>query len=101
MKHGQLPGLSRLEEHGAYGPRPLRSQQQLWGLTCLRKPEANSIPVGNALLRATIRMFFAALCSPITAVIMEHWMPQAPSSWVVPDLQYLAGLTSCKAVDID
>lgn len=51
-------------------------------------------------------MFFAALCSPITAVIMEHprrphWMPQAPSSWLVPELQYLAGLTSCKAVDID
>ena len=47
----------RLEEDGAYGPRPLCSQQQLWGLTCLRKAEANSISVGNALLRATIRRF--------------------------------------------
>ena len=28
-------------------------------------------------------------------------MPQAPSSWMVPELQYLAGLTSCKAVDVD
>ena len=98
--------ILRLEEDGAYGPRPLRSQQQLWSLTCLRKAEANSISVGNASLRATMRMFFAALCSPITAVIMEHprqphWLPQAPSSWLVPELRCLAGLPSFKAVDIE
>ena len=93
-------------DDGEHGPRPLRNQSQLWGLTCLRKAEASSIAIGNALLRATIRMFFAALCSPTTAVIMEHprrpeWMPLAPSSWLLPELKYLAALPNCEAHDVD
>ena len=96
----------RLQLDGPHGPRPLRSQNQLWALTCLRKAEANSIAVGNAPLRATIRMVFAALCSPSTAVIMEHprrpdWMPLAPSSRLLPGLRYLAGLPNCEAHDVD
>ena len=96
----------KLGGDGHHGPRPLRSQQQLWGLTCLRKSEANSISIGNALLRATIRMFFAALCSPATGVIMEHprkpsWMPQAPSSWLLPELEYFADLPNCEAHHVD
>ena len=95
-----------LDEDGAHGPRPLRTQQQLWGLTCLRKAEANSIAIGNALLRATIRMFFAAMCNSKCAVVMEHprrpsWLPKAPSSWMIPELRFLASLSNCKAVDVD
>ena len=67
---------------------------------------ANSIAVGNPLLRATIKMLFAALFSPTTAVIMEHprrpeWMPLAPSSWLLPELRYLAALPNCEAHDVD
>ena len=51
---------SKPESDGSHSPRPLRTQDQLWGLTCLRKSEASSISVGNALLRATIRMFFCS-----------------------------------------
>ena len=49
-----------LDSDGSHGPRPLRTQDQLWGSTCLRKSEASSISVGNAFLRATISIFFAA-----------------------------------------
>ena len=97
------PGLYGPRPHG---PRPIRSQQQLWGLTCLKKAEANSIAIGNALLRATIRMFFAATCSPTCAVAMEHpkrpdWVPLAPSSWLLPELRYIASLPCAQAVDVD
>ena len=95
-----------LPDDGPQGPRPLRSQTQLWGLPILKRAEAQSVSVGNALLRATIRMFYAALTSPATAVIMEHpmrpsWMPTAPSSWLVPELRYLARQPNCVSVDID
>ena len=95
-----------LEEDGAHGPRPLRTQQQLWGLTCLRKAEANSSAIGNALLRATLRMFFAAMCNSKCAVVMEHprkptSLPTAPSSWMIPELRFLASLPNCNAVDVD
>ena len=88
------------------GPRPLRSQAQPWGLTCLKKSEANSVTLGNALLRATIRMFYAALCNPDCAVIMEHprcptWVPEAPSSWLLPELAYIASLSAARVLDVD
>ena len=38
-----------LEDDGPHGPRQVQSQDQLWGLSCLRKAEANSIAIGNAL----------------------------------------------------
>jgi len=95
-----------LSGDGPSGPRPLRSQSRLWGLPILKRAEAQSIAIGNALLRATIRMFFAAITAPTTAVIMEHpkrpsWVPMAPSSWLVPELQYIAKQANCFSVDID
>ena len=96
----------KLESDGLHGPRPHRTQDQLWGLTCLRKSEASSISVGNALLRATGRMCFAAQLNPRVAVIMEHprrpsWLPQAASSWLVAELQYFESLGAAQAVHID
>ena len=96
----------KLEGDGPNGPRPVRSQSRLWGLPMLGRAEAQSVVIGNALLRATIRMFFAALTAPGTAVIMEHpkrpsWVPLAPSSWLVPELKYIARQANCLTPDID
>ena len=96
----------QLESDGSHGPRPLRTTQQLWGLTCLRKSEANSVAIGNALLRAVIRMFYAALCNPTVAVVMEHprlphWIPNAPSSWLLPELQCIASGPNARSVQVD
>jgi len=51
-------------------------------------------------------MFFVAITAPTTAVIMEHpkrpsWVPMAPSSWLVPELQYIAKQANCFSIDID
>ena len=51
-------------------------------------------------------MFYAALCNPDCVVIMEHprcptWVPGAPSSWLLPELQYIASLPNAKLLEVD
>lgn len=93
-------------EDAQHGPRPLRSQLHLWGLSALKRSESAQITVGNALLRAMITLFYTAATSTYTAVVMEHpafpsWLPQAPSSWLLPHLKWIREHPNGDSLDID
>ena len=99
-KQLSLPG------DGQRGTRPLRTQEKLWEFSLLRKSEACSMNVGNALLRAISRMFEAAQLNPTAAVIMEHprepsWLPHAASSWSVPEVQHVTFSPASVSVNTD
>ena len=75
-------------------PRAVRSSLHLWGLHDLDAGERQQVALGNALMRTVILFLTAARVYGFAAV-MEHpqlpsWMPQAPSSWKLPELKLLA-----------
>ena len=77
------------------GPRAIRSSSHLWGLHDLDAGERQQVALGNALMR-TVILFLAAARVYGFAAVMEHpqlpsWMPQAPSSWKLPELKFLSG----------
>ena len=83
------------------GPRAVRSSLHLWGLHDLDAGERQQVALGKALTR-TVILFLAAARVHGFAAIMAHpqlpsWMPQAPSSWKLPELKLLAraGGTEC------
>ena len=87
------------------GPRAIRSSEHLWGLHDLGSGERQQVSLGSALLRTAI-LFLAAARVFGFAAVMEHpqllsWMPQAPSSWKLPELKLLAcaGGTECVHLD--
>ena len=79
--------------HSKYAPRPLRSVAEPWGHANLRGRERAQLDLANQLLRATIAFLTLAAVSR-TSAIMEHpamaeWLPAAPSSWRLEELQLL------------
>ena len=82
------------------GPRPLRSIENLWGLPILSGAGRRQVAIGSALLRAMIQLSTAASKSTFIMVIMEHlkrsWLPQAPSSWMLPELTWVKNLPNTK-----
>ena len=54
----------------------------------------------------TVILFLAAACVYGFAAVMEHpqlpsWMPQAPSSWKLPELKLLARAGGSEGVHLD
>ena len=87
------------------GPRAIRSSSHLWGLHDLDAGERQQVALGNALMR-TVILFLAAARVYGFAAVMEHpqlpsWMPQAPSSWKLPELKLLARAGSTECVHLD
>ena len=87
------------------GPRAVRSSEHLWGLHGLDSGERQQVALGNALLRIVI-LFLAAARVYGFAAVMEHpqlpsWMPQAPSSWKLPELKMFARAGGTECVQLD
>ena len=87
------------------GPRAVRSSTHLWGLHDLHAGERQQVALGNALVR-TVILFLAAARVYGFAAVMEHpqlpsWMPQAPSSWKLPELKLLAKAGGTESVHLD
>ena len=87
------------------GPRVVRSSEHLWGLHGLDAGERQQVALGNALMR-TVILFLAAARVCGFAAVMEHpqlssWMPQAPSSWRLPELKLLARAGGTECVHLD
>ena len=87
------------------GPRAARSSLHLWGLHDLDAGERQQVALGNALMRTVILCLAAARVYGFAAV-MEHpqlpsWMPQAPSSWKLPELKLLARAGGTECVHLD
>ena len=87
------------------GLRAVRSSEHLWGLHDLDSGERQQVAFGNALLR-TVILFLAAAHVYGFAAVMEHpqlpsWMPQAPSSWKLPELKLLARAGGSECVHLD
>ena len=87
------------------GPRAVRSSEHLWALHGLGSGGRRQVALGNALLR-TIILFLAAARVYGFAAVMEHpqvpsWMPQAPSSWRLPELKLLARAGGTERVHLD
>ena len=87
------------------GPRAVRSSTQLWGLLDLDATERQQVALGNALMRTVILFLAAARVYGFSAV-MEHpqlpgWMPDAPSSWNLPELKLLARAGGTECVHLD
>ena len=87
------------------GPRAVRSSSLLWGLHDLDAGERQQVALGNALMR-TVILFLAAARVYCFAAVMEHpqlpsWMPQAPSSWKLPELRLLARAGGTECVHLD
>ena len=87
------------------GPRAVRSSLHLWGLHDLDAGERQQVALGNALMR-TVILFLAATRAYGFAAVMEHpqlpsWMPQAPSSWKLPELKLLARAGGTECVHLD
>ena len=80
---------------GSRGPRPIRSEGDLWGLPDLSKRETEQIEIGNALLRLALVLFAHMLSSGFGTALIEHpalaaWAPiAAPSIWKLPEIQWL------------
>ena len=86
------------------GPRAVRSSLRLWGLHDPDASERQQVALGA--LKRTVILFLAAAFVYGFAAVMEHpqlpsWMPQAPSSWELPELKLLsrAGGTECVHLD--
>ena len=87
------------------GPRAARSSLHFWGLHDLDAGERQQVALGNALMR-TVILFLAAARVYGFAAVMEHpplpsWMPQAPSSWKLPELKLLAKAGGAECVHLD
>ena len=90
---------------GPPGPRPLRSQSLLWGISDLTKTEAVQVQLGNDLLRTMMLFLYMAAASGLAA-LMEHparpsWRPSAPSSWLLPEMIHLTTLPDVKMHYVD
>ena len=87
------------------GPRAVRSSVHLWGLHDLDAGERQQVALGNAPMR-TVILFLAAARVYGFAAVTEHpqlpsWMPQAPSSWKLPELKLLARVGDTECVHLD
>ena len=86
---------------GHKGPRPVKSREHLWGLLALSAAERGQVALGNALLRTMLRFLVACHVSG-TPGLMEHpaepiWDRNAPSSWLLGETRYVAGLSSAES----
>ena len=104
-KLGVLPGGNGGSRATGSGPRAVRSSVHLWGLHDLDAGERQQVALGNAPMR-TVILFLAAACVYGFAAVMEHpqlpsWMPQAQSSWKLPELKLLAGAGGTECVHLD
>eukprot|EP00435_Cladocopium_sp_Y103_P063215 s993_g24.t2 len=77
------------------GPRPVRSAEELWGLSSLRLRELCQVFVGNELL-AFCLLALGELAIQARAGLVEHpaepEAAEAPSIWRLPLVQVLLGL---------
>ena len=84
--------------------RPVRSRALPWGVRGLTHRERVQVAVGNELLRTTARFLVAAVVTR-TPALMEHpelpWREESPSSWRLPEFQWIASLPPVRAVRID
>eukprot|EP00959_Pyramimonas_sp_CCMP1952_P085662 1791776-Pyramimonas_sp.AAC.1 len=75
-------------------PRPLRSQQEPWGLGHLSEREDVQVAVGNFWLRTCIEFLFLSLKHGVTAIMghpaISEAVPEVPSPWRLPELKMLA-----------
>jgi len=90
---------------GKKGPRPIRSEQSLWGLPNVSASERLQLDLSNALLRAELYFLHLASISG-TAAAMEHpdipkWIEGAPSSWKLEEFKYLDTLDCSDHVVVD
>ena len=104
-RRGVLPGWNAGSRATGNGPRAVRSSAHLWGLLDLDAGERQQVALGNALLR-TVVLFLAAARVYGFAAVMEHpqvpsWVPQAPSSWKLPELALLARTSGVESVHLD
>ena len=80
---------------GRLGPRPVRSAQDLWGLTSLGLREIDQVIDGNVLLGFCL-LALGELALQARAGILEHPAEPAdesmPSIWKLPIVQVLLGL---------
>ena len=87
------------------GPRAVRSSLHPWGLHDLDAGERQQVALGNAFMRTVILFLAVARVYGFAAVLghpqLPRWMPQAPSSWKLPELKLLvrAGGTECVHLD--
>ena len=101
MKRGYVAGMhggppcstwskARFNQRFA-GPRPLRSVEEPWGLPGLKPHEQQAVDLGNALLRATMRLARAILkCEGYFSI--EHPADGGagyPSIWKLPEMRTL------------
>ena len=75
------------------GPSAVRSSLHLWGLHDLDAGERQQVALGSALMRTVILFLSAARVYGFAAVMghpqLPSWVPQAPSSWKLPELKML------------
>lgn len=87
------------------GPRPLCSLDDLWGVEGLTRKEHSQVDLGSALLRAMIHIVTVSKFAGAAALI-EHpahaaWRPGAPSSFLLPEMEWLSSLADVILSTID
>ena len=79
-------------EHFERGPRPVRSAQDLWGLSSLSLRELAQVRVGNNLLCFSLEMLFRLALVGAFGVLEHPEMPEdetMPSIWRLDVMQWL------------
>ena len=78
--------------HQAHGPRPVRSAQELWGLSSLSLRELAQVTVGNHLLCFSLEMLFRLAIVGALGVMEHPEMPDdehMPSIWRLDVMNWL------------
>jgi len=78
--------------HQAHGPRPVRSAQELWGLSSLSLRELAQVTVGNHLLCFSLEMLFRLAIVGALGVLEHPEMPDdehMPSIWRLDVMNWL------------
>ena len=75
--------FSRARKWDGLGPGPLRDEQNLWGLSGLRRTDNKKLQIGNNLLLFTLRMM--VLCESLhVPYVLEN--PTSSYAWYMPPL---------------
>ena len=84
-------------------PRPLRTQQRLWGMTGLTKHEQRQLKLANGLYRTTLQLALACHTMEVPFLIEhpEPTEPGAPSSWHLPETSLVAQMDKVEIIDFD
>ena len=83
-------------------PRPVRSREELWGLTSLALRELQQVAVGNELLLFSLELLICLACSEGFAALEhpgEPADPTKPSIWRLPIISFLCLFPEFETVD--